>query len=171
MTVRRKLLLVDDEPSILLAMKAILEMGGFAVDTAATAGEAKRRLKRTAYEMVITDMRMETDGCGAEVARAARVAANRPAIALLSADAMDAEEQELHGAAQVLVKPVETRTLLRQIEALLVRHADEMAMRATLTKAKRRPAAKKVVKKSAAKKKAAPKRKVAAKKTSKKKKR
>jgi len=153
MTVRRKLLLVDDEPPILLAMKAILEMGGFAVDTAATAGEAKRLLKRNLYEMVITDMRMETDGCGAEVARAARAAPNRPAVAMLTADAMGMEEHDLHEEAQVLVKPVDTRTLLRQIEAMLVRHADAVApvKKNPYVKQAGKKAVKKTVKKAAGK--------------------
>ena len=38
---KRRVLLVDDEVAVLLTMKAVLEISGFDVDTAASAREAK----------------------------------------------------------------------------------------------------------------------------------
>ena len=38
---KRRILLVDDELAILLTLRAILEMNGFEVDTAASAKEAQ----------------------------------------------------------------------------------------------------------------------------------
>ena len=66
------ILLVDDEIAVLLTMKAVLEISGFDVDTAASAREGKSRLRTHEYHMVITDMRMENERAGIEVVRAAR---------------------------------------------------------------------------------------------------
>ena len=69
---KRRILLVDDELAILLTLRAILEMNGFEVDTAASAKEAQNKLKNGVFEMVITDMRMENETSGYDVIRAAR---------------------------------------------------------------------------------------------------
>jgi CheY-like chemotaxis protein len=82
---KRRILLVDDELAILLTLRAILEMSGFEVDTAASAKEAQNKLKSGVYEMVITDMRMETETSGYDVIRAARQQPYDPATALLTA--------------------------------------------------------------------------------------
>ena len=41
---KRRILLVDDELAILLTLRAILEMNGFEVETAASAREAEGKL-------------------------------------------------------------------------------------------------------------------------------
>ena len=55
------------------------------MDTAASAKEAQNKLKNGVYEMVITDMRMETETSGYDVIRAARQQPYDPATALLTA--------------------------------------------------------------------------------------
>ena len=82
---KRRILLVDDDVAILLTLKAVLEISGFEVETAASAREAKQRLRAHEYHMVITDLRMESETAGAEVAAAAKKAANQPAVAMLTA--------------------------------------------------------------------------------------
>jgi DNA-binding response OmpR family regulator len=122
---KRRILLVDDEVAILLALKAVLEINGFAVETAASVREAKAKLRTSTFHMVISDMRMEADESGLEVLRAAKKAACQPAVALLTAfpEADDGWRDE--GADQVLVKPMNTREMLRQIEALLASHENK----------------------------------------------
>lgn len=122
---KRRILLVDDELAILLTLKAVLELHDFDVETAASAREAKSKLRANAYHMVITDMRMEKETAGMEVVRAARAADYDPAIAMLTAFPLAEEEWENEGADQVLVKPMNTNDLLLQIEALLVTHEDK----------------------------------------------
>ena len=122
---KRRILLVDDDVAILLTLKAVLEISGFEVETAASAREARLRLRNSEYHMVITDLRMESDTAGHEVAAAARKAPNRPAVAILTAYPPQNEEWVTDGADKVLVKPMNTQNLLRQIEALLVAHEDE----------------------------------------------
>ena len=68
----RRILLVDDDLTVLLTLKAVLELNGFKVDTASSTTEAFSRLESCVYQMVITDLKMETDDAGLEVIRAAR---------------------------------------------------------------------------------------------------
>ncbi len=121
---KRRILLVDDEVAVLLTLKAVLEISGFDVDTAASARDAKLKLKKHQYAMVITDMRMENDAAGAEVIQAARNAEYHPALALLTAFPVGDEDwHELDtDKVEVLMKPMQTRVLLQQIDALLQKH-------------------------------------------------
>jgi DNA-binding response OmpR family regulator len=145
---KRRILLVDDEVAVLLTLKAVLEISGFEVDTAASAKEGRSKLHTHEYQMVITDMRMESEASGLEVIEAARAAAYRPAVALLTAfPAADEDWQEM-GADKMLVKPMHTRVLLEQLEKLLISHESKLAKGASAQKA----AAKKSVAKAPAKK-------------------
>ncbi len=119
---KRRVLLVDDEVAVLLTMKAVLEISGFEVETAASAKDGKLSLKKKVYDMVITDMRMESDEAGREVIVAARTAPYHPAVALLTAFPVADEDWQSMGADKMLVKPMQTRLLLQQIEKLLVTH-------------------------------------------------
>src|SRR3984885_6154120 len=156
---RRRILLVDDEVAVLLTLKAVLEISGFDVDTAASAREGVSKLHTREYQMLITDMRMETDASGVEVIRAARTAAYHPAVALLTAFPVAEEDWQEMGADQLLVKPMHTRILLEQIESLIVSHEQKLAKlaarkgaKAIPTKAPRKAARKAVGKKTTAKK-------------------
>jgi len=131
---KRRILLVDDEVAVLLTLKAVLEISGFDVDTAASAREGKSKLRAREYDMVITDMRMESDSSGVEVIAAARAAACKPAIALLTAFPVNDESWQEGGADKLLVKPTQTRVLLQQIEQLfLLRDARQASGVATPT--------------------------------------
>lgn len=121
---KRRILLVDDEIPILLTLKAILEMDGFEVETASSAQEGIQKLGLGTYNMVITDMRMEHETAGYDVIRAARKQAYNPAISILTAYPTLGSEWNVEGAQSMLVKPVNTKDLLRQIEALLITHED-----------------------------------------------
>ena len=125
---KRRILLVDDELAILLTLRAILEMNGFEVDTAASSKEAQTKLKSNVYEMVITDMRMETETAGYDVIRMARQQSYDPATALLTAYPSLGNDWKSKGVQSLLVKPVNTDELLRQLEALLITHQDHKMM-------------------------------------------
>lgn len=121
---KRRILLVDDEPAILLTLKALLDIQGFEVETASSARDAKAKLKNSTFHMVITDMRMENDKAGLEVTRAAKAAPYQPAVALLTAFPLSDDSWRDDGADEMLVKPMNSQALIRQLEALLVAHED-----------------------------------------------
>src|SRR5512142_913503 len=131
---KRRILLVDDELAILLTLKAILEMHGFEVQTAASTKEAEQKLYSGVYHMVITDMRMEKDTSGYDVIRAAKRQPYNPATAILTAFPTLGTDWKSQGAQSLLVKPVGTDDLLRQIEALLVQHEDMKSKSAAASK-------------------------------------
>ncbi len=122
---KRRILLVDDEFPILLTLKAILEIHGFEVETAEGVREAVQKLEQHSFHMVITDMKMEYDTAGYDVIRAARRQSYDPATAILTAYPSLGSDWHHHGAQSLLVKPVGTDDLLRQIEALLINHEDQ----------------------------------------------
>ena len=124
---RRRILLVDDEVAVLLTLKAVLEISGFEVDTAASAREGVSKLHTREYQMLITDMRMEHDVAGVEVIKAARAANYHPVVALLTAFPVAEEDWQEMGADQLLVKPMHTRILLQQIEDLIASHEQKLA--------------------------------------------
>ena len=124
---KRRILLVDDEVAVLLTLKAVLEISGFDVDTAASAREGKSRLKTRVYDMVITDMRMESDSAGQEVIVAARTAPYHPAVALLTAFPMADDDWQELGADKMLVKPMQVPVLIRQLEKLMETHQAKLA--------------------------------------------
>src|ERR1044071_10465802 len=124
---KRRILLVDDDVAVLLTLKAVLELNHFDVQTAGSAAEAVQKLTSGVYDMVITDARMETDDAGFHVIRAARQQAYNPATALLTAYPPRNVDWQSNGVQSLLVKPLGTQDLLRQIEALLIRQPSERA--------------------------------------------
>ena len=126
---KRRILLVDDDLAVLLTLKAVLELHNFEVDTASSTTEAFSRLESSTYHMVISDLRMETEDAGLEVIRAARRQSYSPATALLTAYPPNGEYWSADDSQSLLVKPLGTRDLVRQVEALLIRHADELEYR------------------------------------------
>jgi len=141
---KRRILLVDDDLAVLLTLKAVLELHGFEVETAGSSAEAFARMESGVYQMVISDLRMETEEAGLEVIRSARRQAYDPATALLTAyppsgehwrgerrggQHWDGEDWTGENSDSLLIKPLGTGDLLRQVEALLIRHADLKQLR------------------------------------------
>jgi signal transduction histidine kinase len=68
-----RLLVVDDEESVAFTVSEVLRLDGYVVDTALSGEEAIERLRETQYDLVLTDLHMESgDGLSvlAEVKRA-----------------------------------------------------------------------------------------------------
>ncbi len=126
---KRRILLVDDDLAVLLTLKAVLELHGFEVDTASNTAEAISQMDSAVYQMVITDLRMESENAGMEVIRHARQKSYAPATALLTAYPPLNGRWTENPSQPLLVKPVGTKDLVRQLEALLIRHEDEKQRR------------------------------------------
>ncbi|MET0553088.1 MAG: response regulator [Vicinamibacteria bacterium] len=73
-----RLLLVDDQASILLALREYLEDRGFRVDCASTPAEADGLLDRTAYDVVIADLRLSAADAAGGLRLLRRVRERRP---------------------------------------------------------------------------------------------
>jgi CheY-like chemotaxis protein len=117
---KRRILLVDDDTSVLLTLKAVLEMHHYEVETASSGAEACTKLANGEYEIVVTDLRMETEEAGFEVVRTARRQSYCPATAILTAYPLPEHVCRQEQVQSMLVKPIGTTELVRQLEALLV---------------------------------------------------
>ena len=59
-----RVLLVDDDLTARLTLKTVLEAGGYNVDAAASAAEAVGKLDEHEYELVLSDLQMESPDSG-----------------------------------------------------------------------------------------------------------
>lgn len=77
------LLIVDDEPNVLLTLGMIFELDGYTVTKATSCAEALTALSDGArFDAVITDLNMEKQDIGLEVARAAMRLNPRPVVVI-----------------------------------------------------------------------------------------
>src|SRR5580698_2934515 len=90
-----RVLLVDDNPTSRLTLKTVLEAGGYHVDSAASAAEAVGKLEEGEYELVLSDLQMESPEAGLQVIAHARMMDYKPAMALITAyqDSKPSQEQ------------------------------------------------------------------------------
>lgn len=95
------------------------------VETAASAAEAKEKLKSESFDIVITDMKMETKTSGWDVVRAARQAPGEPAIAILTAYPDLGSDWKNEGATLLLTKPMKGDEFLSRVEELMARRAQQ----------------------------------------------
>lgn len=79
------LLLVDDEPGVLLTLSMVLERDGYAVTTASSCAEAVAMMNvGRKFDVVITDLCLEKDDIGLQVAYHAAKLRPRPVILLIT---------------------------------------------------------------------------------------
>src|SRR6266436_3912696 len=79
-----RVLLVDDDPTSRLTLQTLLEAGGYNVDAAASAAEAVGKLDEGEYELVLSDLQMESPQAGLKVIAHARMMDYKPATALIT---------------------------------------------------------------------------------------
>ncbi len=79
-----RVLLVDDDPASRLTLQTVLRAGGYHVDAAASAAEAVGKLDEAEYELVLTDLHMESPESGLKVLAHARIMDYKPATALIT---------------------------------------------------------------------------------------
>lgn len=116
---KHTVLLVDDELSVRTMLQAVLETGHYKVTTAVSAADAREKISSQQFDVVVTDMRMETTLSGYDVVRAARRSAHPPVVVILTAFPISEQEWRDEGADAGFSKPVPVATLLQTIEELL----------------------------------------------------
>jgi CheY-like chemotaxis protein len=115
-----KTLLVDDEKAVRDMLAAVLETGGLRVVTANSAAEGTAMLAEGEnFDLVITDLRMESPLAGFEVVGAADKIVPRPVIIVLTAFPVPASDWRNAGADALFVKGAGTLALPERLKALL----------------------------------------------------
>jgi DNA-binding response OmpR family regulator len=124
--VTQKILIADDEPSIVAALRFLLQSEGYEVHVARDGEEALKLLDECNPDLVLLDVMMPVRS-GYEICQRIRGRADRRQvkIIMLSAKGRDAEvEKGLEFGADVYVtKPFSTRELKATIKGLLGREA------------------------------------------------
>ncbi len=118
---RTSVLVVDDDPHLLKALRITLQAHGYAVDTASDGGTALRAASHRPPDVMILDLGLP-DLDGAEVLRELRRWSNLPVLVLSarhgSSDKVDALDA---GADDYITKPFGLDELLARLRALLRR--------------------------------------------------
>ena len=121
-----RVLLADDNPASRLTLQTVLEAGGYRVDSAASAAEAVGLLDQSEYELVLSDLSMESPEAGLKVLAHARMMPYRPATALVTS--WHGESHDSRGAA-VLIEPEDLPELLGQVATLIGSRASRRVAR------------------------------------------
>lgn len=112
-----RVLVVDDDPTSRLTLQTVLEAGGYRVDAAASAAEAVGKLDEQEYELVLSDLRMESPKAGLKVLAHARMMNYKPATALVTT--YQNSERHRAKAARMLIKPEDIPDLLGKVASLI----------------------------------------------------
>jgi two-component system, OmpR family, KDP operon response regulator KdpE len=128
----RRVLVCDDEPQILRALRVVLREAGFEVMPAETAEQALDRAAVEPPDAAIVDLVLP-DGDGIEVCKALREWSRMPIILL---SAVGDEEEKVRaleaGADDYVVKPFAPRELVARLQANLRRTGEDEAGEPTI---------------------------------------
>ncbi|HEY4660180.1 MAG TPA: response regulator [Terriglobales bacterium] len=118
---RRRILFVDDEPSIRLTLPPILEQHGFEVKAAANVAEAVAQIKASRFDVLISDLNVEENGDGFLVVSAMREKQPHCITLILTGfpgfeTAVDALRLRVD---DYVVKPVDVDTLINSLRNML----------------------------------------------------
>src|SRR6266513_1436885 len=107
-----KVLVVDDEESVVMTIKAILQLDGYDVATTTSGAKARAMVREVEYDLVLTDLRLE-DGDSLDVLKAVRESYPETVTIMLTGYAsLESAIQALRaGAYDYLVKPSEVEEL------------------------------------------------------------
>ena len=124
-----RVLVVDDDPASRLTLQTLLQAGGYCVDSAASAAEAVGKLDERQYELVLSDLGMESPYAGYRVLAHARGLDYRPATALVTT-------HKSHEAGDMaLIETEDVPELLTQVADLIGDRADRRIRRTGLAMA------------------------------------
>ncbi len=125
-----KVLIVDDEPDILLMMRVNLESEGFRTVLAADGETALQRVEEELPDVILLDVMMPVlDGWG--VLEALQQRAARPATIVVSAKAAPGDLARAYklGAADYVTKPFSVENLVATIRDVLGRTEEQQRLR------------------------------------------
>ena len=114
-----RVLLVHGELAPRLALRTILQAGGYAVDVAASTSEALAKLDEGVYDLVLTDQHFARGRAGRDLLAYARVKEYRPATALVTSYRPEFAYQAVRRKYQVSVHTENLVNLLSDVAELI----------------------------------------------------
>ncbi len=120
----KRLLVVDDEPNLLLAVAACLRTAGYEIATARSGAEALRHIAKSVPDLIVSDIRMPGMD-GYQLARNLRNSSRTSLVPIVFLTAKDETADRIEGfrtgVDAYLTKPFEPNELLAVISNILAR--------------------------------------------------
>lgn len=114
------ILVVDDEPNVLVTYRLILQQQGYDVSAALSAAEARKLLAERRVDLMLCDLSLERQESGFDVIEFAhRIHPGMPAVLLTGYATQDANDRAEERGIPVLFKPIDIKQLLQTIAELL----------------------------------------------------
>jgi CheY-like chemotaxis protein len=114
-----RVLVIDDEEPIRKLLTTVLEMDDFSIATANSATEGIEKLRHENFDLVMTDLRMETPFAGFEVVKFARHLNPSPLSVILTAFPVPPSDWKQAGADALFTKGGDTLNLGNRLHNLL----------------------------------------------------
>jgi len=114
---RKRILFVDDEPSIRLTLPPVLQEHGFEVKTAASVPEALNEIQRARFDVLLSDLNIAEEGDGFQVVGAMRKVQPKCVTVILTGyPAFESAVQGIrHQVDDYMVKPTDVETLISNL--------------------------------------------------------
>lgn len=128
-----KVLLADSDLASRLTLKSLLAKAGYGVEGAASAAEAICKLDTHQFQLVLADLRTESEDAGPSLLAYARQKEYRPATALISSDLSELEPPKReHPASDAVISMSneDVSNLLARVAELISLRADRRMRRA-----------------------------------------
>ena len=114
------ILVVDDEPNVLVTYRLILQQRGYEVSAAVSSEEARQVITDAGIDLVLCDLSLEKQENGFDVIEFARQKDSQvPAVLLTGYATPEANDRAQSLGIPVLFKPIAINELLETISALL----------------------------------------------------
>ncbi len=126
-----RILVVEDEHAIRLALQGLLRREGFEVQLASSGAEAIEKLREEPYDVVITDLALGRGASGMDVLRAAKSERSETGVVMITAHGSEkiAVEAMKAGADDYVPKPFDNDELRVVVARSLERHRLEREVR------------------------------------------
>ena len=119
----KRILVIDDEPHILLMVKKMLERAGYEVDLASNGSEGLRLFRELMPGLVITDIIMPEKEGLETIREMKRISGDLKIIAMSGGGKISAdnylETAKIFGASRLVEKPFSQKQLLTYVEELV----------------------------------------------------
>ena len=118
-----KILIIDDEPHILLMLKKMMEQSGYETDLAANGNEGIERFRKSQADLVITDIIMPEKEGLETIREMRRIKPDLKIIAMSGGGKVSADNYleiaKIFGAARVIAKPFTKKEMVSAVRELM----------------------------------------------------
>ncbi len=116
----KKILLIDDEDSIIFAFKRVLEGEGYDISSSASFQDAIEKINKCGYDLIFSDIRLNGN-TGIDLLREVKKRGLSTPVIIMTGypDVASASKAVYLGAFDYLVKPIKRETIIRHVKMAL----------------------------------------------------